>query len=194
MISRERDNGMSGALEQRLLVVTGIMAAGKSTIARLLAQHFQRGAHIEADALQRMIVSGGVWVDHPGEPAGEAAGQLRLRLRNLCLLGRSFFAAGFTVVLDDIIMGERWRELQEELDGLPFTVIVLAPAQAVVLRRDREREKPAQESAWVAYLDGELRRTMTGVGLWVDSSGQTPEETVQYVLSRLPPSGRADFA
>jgi hypothetical protein len=107
--------------EQRLLVVTGIMAAGKSTIARLLAGHFQRGVHVEADTLQRMIVSGGVWADHPGEPAGEAARQLRLRLRHLCLLGRSFFAAGFSVVLDDIIMGERWCELQEELNGLPLT-------------------------------------------------------------------------
>ncbi len=73
-----------------LIVVTGIMAAGKSTIARVLTQCFARGVHIEADVLQRMIVSGGVWVSQPGETDGEAAQQLRLRLKSLCLLGRSF--------------------------------------------------------------------------------------------------------
>src|SRR5437764_5410813 len=86
-----------------LIVVTGIMAAGKSTYARLLAQRFVRGVHIEADVLQQMIVSGGVWVSQPGEPHGEAAQQLRLRLKNMSLLARSFSEAGFTVVLDDII-------------------------------------------------------------------------------------------
>jgi predicted kinase len=81
------------------------MAAGKSTIARLLAQHFVPGVHVEADKLQEMIVSGGQWASEPGEPSGEVAQQLRLRLKNTCLLGKSFFEAGFTVVLDDIILG-----------------------------------------------------------------------------------------
>ena len=75
--------------QHRIVAVTGIQAAGKSTIARRLASHFTRGVHIEADALQRMIVSGGVWVEEPGEPAGEAARQLRLRLRHMCLLAAS---------------------------------------------------------------------------------------------------------
>ncbi|WP_201363698.1 zeta toxin family protein [Dictyobacter formicarum] len=65
-----------------IIVVTGIMAAGKSTIAHLLAQRFARGVHIEADVLQRMIVSGGAWISQPGEPAGEVARQLRLRLKH----------------------------------------------------------------------------------------------------------------
>lgn len=169
-----------------LLVVTGIMAAGKSTIARLLAQRFARGVHVEADVLQRMIVSGGVWVSQPGEPDGEAAQQLRLRLKNACLLARSFFEAGFTVVIDDIIMGDRWTHLQEELRGLPFSLVILAPRVDVVARqRDLNRPKDPQGDAWAAYLDHALRTTMANVGLWIDSSEQTPEETVEYILQRL---------
>src|SRR5215469_8713156 len=148
MQSWEPESVVSAAWGQRLLVVTGIMAAGKSTIARLLATQFQRGVHVEADTLQRMIVSGGVWVDQPGEPSGEAACQLRLRLHHLCQLGRSFYSAGFSVVLDDIIIGERWSELQDELDGLPYTLIVLAPSPPIVRQRDLKRDKPAQESGW----------------------------------------------
>ena len=79
-----------------------------------------------------MIVSGGEWVQEPGEPHGEAARQLRLRLKHMCLLGHSFYKAGFTVVLDDIILGDRWQELQRELEGVPFTLVVLAPRPEVV--------------------------------------------------------------
>ena len=169
-----------------IIVVTGIQAAGKSTIARLLALRFALGAHVEADVLQQMIVSGGEWVREIGEPSGEAARQLRLRLKHMCLLGRSFFEAGFTVVLDDIILGDRWRELQEDLHGVPFSLVALAPSAGVVAQqRDVGRSKQPLGEAWATYLDEILRTTMAGVGLWVDSSDQTPEETVDYILQHL---------
>ena len=180
------------ANQPALIVITGIMAAGKSTIARLLAQRFTRGVHIEADALQRMIVSGGEWVSasEPDEPHGEAAVQLRLRLRNTCLLGISFFEAGFTVVLDDIILGDRWLQLQHELRSIPFSLVVLAPQIDVVQQRDLSRSKTTQGHAWTIYLDKALRTTMTGTGLWVDTSKQTPEETVDYILQHLSREGQ----
>src|SRR6266496_2422692 len=149
------------------IVVTGIMAAGKSTIAHLLAQRFVRGVHVEADVLQRMIVSGAEWVSQPGDPGGEAAQQLRLRLKNMCLLGKSFFEAGFTVVLDDIIMGDRWHQLQEELSGFPFSLVVLAPhVDVVAQQRDINRQKDPQghtcfngSQSFVKKLSGAFQRT-----------------------------------
>lgn len=179
-----------GCRTPTLIVVTGVMAAGKSTIARLLAQRFPRGVHISADVLQQMIVSGGEWVSEPGEPSGEAAWQLRLRLKHLCLLGKSFVEAGFVVVLDDIIMGDRWQQLQGELHDLPFSLAVLAPQLDVVLQRDLDRSKRTLGKAWAEYLDQALRTTMAGIGLWVDSSELTPEETVDDILQRL----QAEFA
>jgi predicted kinase len=174
------------ATEPVLIVVTGIMAAGKSTVARLLAERFPKGVHVEADVLQQMVVSGAEWVNRPGMPTGEAANQLRLRLKNMCLLGRAFVEEGFSVVLDDIIIGDRWQELQNELHGLPFSLVVLAPSQEVVTRqRDGHREKSPQGEEWAAYLDHELRTTMAGIGLWIDSSAQTPSETVEQILSNL---------
>ena len=68
-----------------VIIVSGVPGAGKSTIAPLLASHFEHDVHIEVDALEHMIVSGARW---PGEePIEEGYRQLRLRAHNACLLG-----------------------------------------------------------------------------------------------------------
>ena len=179
--------GSPGGIEGRaIIVVTGIQAAGKSTVARRLAGRFARGAHIEADALQRMIVAGGVWPEEPSEPGPEAARQLRLRLKHMCLLGISFYEAGFAAVLDDIILGSRWAELRDELRGYPCALVVLAPRREVVIeQRDAQRGIRPVGANWAVYLDEVLRATMAGQGLWVDSSEQTPEETVDAIVRGL---------
>ncbi len=169
-----------------IILVTGIQAAGKSTVARLLASRFARGAHVEGDALHHMIVAGDESVQEPGEPQGEAARQYFLRLKQMCLVGRSFYEAGFTVVLDDIVLGENWRYVQEQLEGAPVSLVVLAPrVEAVAQQRDLTRAKRPLGEAWAVYLDQALRASMTGTGLWLDTSEQTPEETVGEILQRL---------
>ena len=42
----------------RVIVVVGIMAAGKSTVAEALARRFDRAVHLRGDVFRRMIVSG----------------------------------------------------------------------------------------------------------------------------------------
>ena len=169
-----------------MIVITGAMAAGKSTVARLLARRFTRGVHIEADMLHNLIVSGRVGVRDPGTPSGEAARQLALRLHQVCMLGRSFHDAGFAVVLDDIILGDRWEQLRGELRGIAFTLVVLAPSVEVLTRRDIERTKASQGAAWAQYLHDSLRATLANTGLWVDNTDQAPEETVGEILRRFP--------
>src|SRR5579885_2181539 len=104
-----------------IFMVTGIQAAGKSTVARLLASRFARGAHVEGDALHHMIVAGDESIQEPGEPRGEAARQYYLRLRQMCLVGRAFYDAGFTVALDDIVLGDSWSYVQQHLTGVPVS-------------------------------------------------------------------------
>ena len=179
--------------EPSIIVVTGIQAAGKSTIGRLLAERFERGAFVEADSLQKIIVSGGVWVTDvqgPGAmPQGESASQLRLRLKNSCLLARSFRDSGFTATIDDIIVGDRWDHLREDLAGVPFHLVVLAPDTATVIHRDATRGRDPVGPEWAEYLDREFRTTMSGIGMWVDTTHQTPEQTVDEIMRRLPDEG-----
>ena len=57
-------------------LITGILGAGKSTIAREIARRLPKSAYIEVDLLRRMVVSGRVG---PGqEPLDESDAQLVL--------------------------------------------------------------------------------------------------------------------
>jgi len=177
------------ALDSRraIFAISGTQGAGKTTVSSMLARRFERGVHVSADTLQKMIVSGGEWplaseTNANTDPQGEAVDQLRLRLHNICLLGRSFYDAGFTVVLDDIIVGSRMQHLLVDLGGVDFMFVMLTPSLETV--RDRERQRGTELWREWEWLTESVERTTPRVGLWLDTSAQTPEETVDEIMRR----------
>ena len=172
-------------------LITGIPGAGKTTVARLLAERFERGAHIEAEQLQQWIVRGGVW---PGEePEEENARQLDLVTANACLLANSYARAGFEVTIDHVVISRRRiAEYRERLGRHPFRLVVLNPGRAIATARDARRTKSQiqiQETGisiakrW-AHLEEPLVAELAEVGLWIDNSAQTPDQTVAMILKR----------
>jgi hypothetical protein len=110
----------------------------------------------------------------------DAERQLRLRLKHACLLGLSFVGVGFTAVLDDIVIGSRVDDLLEELAGHPFVFVMLTPRLDVVRQRELGRGTRLWEE-W-EWLDDEIRNRTRRIGLWLDNSDQTPEQTVDTIL------------
>lgn len=168
------------------LLVTGVPGAGKSSVCRALATRFDRAAHIETDLITDLVLSGREYPAAAGQPRNdEGERQLLLRERNTCVLARSLHAGGVVPVIDDVItVVPRVQRYRARLAGLPFVFVVLAPHFDVVMERDRLRDK---QWAWTfRHLDPELRRTFVGEGMWVDSSIQTLDETVDEVMRRWP--------
>ncbi|MGH2759511.1 MAG: AAA family ATPase [Actinomycetota bacterium] len=170
--------------ENAVYLITGISAAGKSTVAELLAKRFDRGVHVKGDVFRRMVVSGRVHVGPDAPP--EAERQLDLRYRLGASTADAFFAAGFTVVVQDIVMGPSLPTYIERIKGRPLHVVVLTPGVEVVAEREKHRPKTAYrpDGPTIGDLDTYIRAETPAVGLWLDSSDQTPDETVDEILER----------
>lgn len=168
-----------------VVVVTGVMAAGKSTVAQRLAERLPRSAHVRGDLFRRMVVSGRAEMV-PGAEA-EAEAQLWLRYRLSAATADAYAAAGFTAIVQDVILGP--GVVPRYLDQLvtrPRHLVVLAPSVAAVTVRERDRPKTGYGAWTVEELDRGLRSDTPPIGLWIDTSDQTPDQTVDEILARLP--------
>lgn len=175
--------------QRGIFLVTGAQAAGKSTIGRLLAERFDRGAFVEGDLMWKLIVSGAHDMG-AGEPSDEAVRQYMLRLRHGALLADSLFENGFTAVHSDIVMGQSMRPYIDMVRSRPFYVVMLYPSIDAVVARERARPKTAYRDLGPTLEDAvatfyEWIDSTERIGLWLDSSHQTPEETVDEIMSRV---------
>lgn len=166
-----------------VVLITGVSAAGKSTVADLLARRFERGVHVKGDVFRRMVVSGRD--ERYAEGAEEARRQLRLRYRLGADTANAFHEAGFAVVVQDVILGDVLADYVSAITARPLAVVVLAPRLDVVARREADRPKTAyRDTPEMAQLDRALRTGTPRLGLWLDNSDQTPEESVDEIVER----------
>lgn len=168
----------------QVVVVTGVMAAGKSTVSQLLAERFSRAVHLRGDVFRRFVVSGRVEMSPQGDD--EAERQLALRHTIAARTADSYVEAGFTVVVQDLFVGETLAPFLAQVRSRPLSLVMLAPDVAVVMQRESERTKVGYGDLWsVRDFDHMVRTKTPRIGLWLDSSQQTPDETVDEVVRRL---------
>ena len=167
----------------RLILITGIMAAGKSTVAQHLAERLPNSVHLRGDVFRRMIVNGRAEMTLGLSAA--ATEQLRLRYRLAATAAELYLQAKFSVVYQDIILGHYLTEVVQYYQPHPLHVVVLCPTPAVVTAREAGRSKVGYRGITVADLDRVLRAETPRLGLWLDSSTLTVAETVDYILTNL---------
>ncbi|MDF2680096.1 MAG: hypothetical protein K0R47_1286 [Brevibacillus sp.] len=167
-------------LEQRgIYLITGIMASGKSTIAQLLAEKFEKGVHLRGDVFRRMIVSGRE--EMLPDTTEEAIRQLRLRYKLAASAADTYFEAGFNVVLQDVMLGSMLQETVDLIRNRPLHVIVLSPSQEAVEKREADRAKKGYGLWSVSDLDSQLREKTPKMGMWIDTTSLSAEETVEQI-------------
>lgn len=71
----------------------------------------------------------------------------------------------------------------------PLHVVVLVPSPEAIAAREAGRKKRAYGAWTPADLDRALRAGTPRIGLWLDTSRQTPQETVDVILRHAGPTG-----
>jgi cytidylate kinase len=173
-----------------VVLITGISGSGKSTVAELLAQRFERGVHVKGDVFRRMVVAGRH--EMTPTPSDEAWRQLRLRYRLGAATADAYHEAGFSVVVQDVVIGPVLADYVAAIESRPLIVIVLAPRIDVVAQREEARSKAAYRDGYnsIRDFDAALREQTPPLGLWLDTSDQAPSETVDKIVAQGLDAGR----
>lgn len=170
--------------QPQIILITGNMAAGKSSVAQSLAERLPKSVHLRGDIFRRAIVNG--QAEMTLNLSAEAYQQLQLRYHLAAMVARQYLKNGFTVVYQDIIIGPTLAEVVASFHDVFLSVIVLCPQPEVVAVRDAARSKTGYANrAMVDAFDRILRTETPHIGYWLDSSNLTVAETVDRILATL---------
>jgi predicted kinase len=165
-----------------LFVISGVPASGKSTVARLLARRLERAVYVPGDAIRAMVGSARAETSTGGGDA--QLDQLVLRYQAALAVARVYLDAGFDVVLEDVIIGQVLRHFLSFVPVSQMHLIFLDPGAAAVAKRDEARTKTAYGERFNArQLRDVLHLETAHIGLWLDSTDQSAEETVEAILA-----------
>lgn len=167
-----------------IILITGNMASGKSTIAQALAEQLPQSVHLRGDIFRRMIVNG--QAEMTSELSDEAQRQLQLRYDLAVMTAKQYYHAGFTVVYQDIVIGPALRSMTAAFFPLHISIIVLCPHADVLAARDMARGKTGYANrATVDAFDQVLRLHTPRIGYWLDTSDLSAGETTERLLRHL---------
>lgn len=163
----------------QVLIVTGAMAAGKSTLAQALAERLDKSVHLRGDLFRRMIVSGRA-VPGQGE---EGVAQLKMRYDLAVLAAARYANSGFSVVYQDVVLGEDLLEAVRRLKRWRPGVVVLNPPAQVLSHRAETRTKTGYGGPWSAEAFARMVAQTPRLGLWIDNAELSVAETVEAILA-----------
>jgi hypothetical protein len=167
-----------------LFVISGVPASGKTTVSRLLASRLDRAVCVPGDAIRAMVVTGRADMR---PDAGEAElRQLLLRYQGALAVAAVYLDAEFDVVVEDVIIGPMLSKFLELVPVPEVHLVFLDPSAKAVANRDRGRSKTAYGDHWdVGELRNVLREETARLGLWLDSTELSAEQTADRILGDL---------
>lgn len=169
-----------------LWLISGVPGSGKTTVAAALAKRYPKSAHLPMDDLRQLVVSG---LASPLNWTEDTAQQFAIARRNAARLAADYGAAGFTVVIDDVIHEQDLGQLLPHLGALVPRKILLSPSIFVVHRRNAQRTNKTFDTKILepvaTRMHGELIAKCPPSAGWfvLDTSTISVEDTVDRILA-----------
>ena len=170
----------------KIVLITGFAGSGKSTVGRLVAEHFSKSMHIKVDDLREMMVKG---IEPPGEEiTQEAYRQFQWARNTVIYMAQLYASQGVDIVIDDVCSPPNFAEQYAELFKNPLVHrVLLFPKAPTLIERMKKRAGP-----WDPILVDAVPMVysylepMPKDGWIVLASGDwTIEQTVQEILSKI---------
>ncbi len=162
-----------------MLILTGPTAAGKNTVAALLAAQRERCAIVDFDLVRKMFVQ-------PHQPpwAGEEGrAQQMLGVHQVCSLAASFSEAGWEVIILDVLSNETAELYHRLLQHFSPKIAQLLPTYSELGKRFHERGPVlAEDELKMVY---EQQSKYTKYDLRIDNTSLEPQEVVTQLTSLL---------
>ena len=157
-----------------IIFINGSINAGKSTVAKILARRISNTAVVEIDILREMIN----WM-----PIDQA---VPINLENAVSVIRNLAKRNMNIVVPYPLSEDNYKYLINELEDINSEIyfFTLAPKLDKVLTNRGGRELSDSEQKRIKH-HYDIGINNPAFGEIIDNSNQTPEETTNYILSKL---------
>ena len=154
-----------------IMLLSGSINSGKTTVSKQLVQMLPRTAHVKVDDLHDFTE----WM-----PLLEA---IPLCLQNAAAVTRNSVKFGLNAVISMPLRQQDYDYLMRELQplGVPIHCVTLNPSMAVALTNRGARELTEWELQRIPQLYAEGIHN-PAFGIIIDNAHQTPEETARQIL------------
>ncbi len=159
-----------------ILIFTGPAGAGKNTVANTLAKKRDKCAVVDVDTVRHMVFQ----PHHAPWSGEEGEEQLKLGIKNACVLAKNFLADNFDVIILDVVTNSSLPLYRKLLREEKFKIVMLLPSLEEVKKRNQSREYELGEQRVIALYQEQEK--FTDYDEKIDNTDLTPEDVAERLI------------